>query len=247
MACLFHEKPFAGRERLGQARQLLDRQRDPGQPARSRRHAARQRAVPGVLRRGHPRRPQVRRAAARGGGVGGERPSPRRQRGAAGDHLDLPRRAARPTSSSRSRRAAPPARRARARSPSASTRCRRCRRTPATATAPARSPSPATASSSAPSALGQSIAGPMVAINTILAESLDYIATKLEAAVASDSERASTPRSRRCSRRSSPSTAASIFNGDGYSEAWHEEAKKRGLAQPAHRRSTRCRSSATPR
>ena len=54
-----------GRQRLGQTRQLLVRQLDPGQPARSGRDAARQRAVPGVLRRRHPRRAQVRRAPAR--------------------------------------------------------------------------------------------------------------------------------------------------------------------------------------
>ena len=36
MECLFHEKPFAGHQRLGQARQLLARQRHRGQPARSR-------------------------------------------------------------------------------------------------------------------------------------------------------------------------------------------------------------------
>ena len=41
-------------QRLGQARQLLAGQRDPGQPAQPRRHAPRQRAVPGVLRRGDP-------------------------------------------------------------------------------------------------------------------------------------------------------------------------------------------------
>ena len=95
------------RQRLGQARQLLVRQLDPGQPARSRRHAARQRAVPGVLRRRHPRRAQVRRAAARRDRHRRQRSPPGRQRSAAGHHLDLPRRAARRTCSSRSRRAAP--------------------------------------------------------------------------------------------------------------------------------------------
>ena len=43
----------------------------------------------------------------------------------------------------------------------------------------------AIASSSAPWASSQSIAGPLVALNTIVAESLDFIATKLEAAIAS--------------------------------------------------------------
>ena len=83
-----------GRQRLGQARQLLVRQLDPGQPARSGRDAARERAVPGVLRRRHPRRAQVRRPPARGHRHRQQRSPPRRQRSAAGDHLDLPRRAA---------------------------------------------------------------------------------------------------------------------------------------------------------
>ena len=42
------------RQRLGQARQLLHRQRQPGQPAQPGRHPARERPVPGLLRRGHP-------------------------------------------------------------------------------------------------------------------------------------------------------------------------------------------------
>ena len=51
----------------------------------------------------------------------------------------------------------------------------------------------------------QSIAGPMVTINTILAEALDYIATELEALVADGTE--FKPPCRRSSKRSSPSTA----------------------------------------
>ncbi len=49
-------------QRLGQARQLLARQLDRGQPAAARRHAARKRPVPRVLRRGDPIGPQVRRS-----------------------------------------------------------------------------------------------------------------------------------------------------------------------------------------
>ncbi len=81
-------------QRLGQARELLARQRLRGQPPAPRRHAARQRAVPRVLRGGHPRRAPARRAAARVGRVGDERPPPRCERGTARDHLDLPRRPA---------------------------------------------------------------------------------------------------------------------------------------------------------
>ena len=79
------------RQRLGQARQLLAGQLRAGQPAGPGRHPARERPVPGVLRRGDPRRAQVRRAAAGFGRVGHQRPPPGRQRGPAGDHLDLPR------------------------------------------------------------------------------------------------------------------------------------------------------------
>jgi len=74
----------------------------------------------------------------------------------------------------------------------------------------------------------QSIAGPMVAINTIMAESLDYIAGRLEAAVAKD------PGGlhgavQKILHDIILEHGKIIFNGDGYSEAWHNEAKERGL------------------
>ena len=95
MECLFHEKPFAGVNGSGKHVNFSLGNADRGQPARARRHPARERAVPGVLRRGHPRGAQVRRPAARVGRLGDQRPPARRQRGSAGDHLDLPRRPAR--------------------------------------------------------------------------------------------------------------------------------------------------------
>ncbi len=74
----------------------------------------------------------------------------------------------------------------------------------------------------------QSIAGPLVAMNTIVCESLDYCATKLEEATSGkpDSLHAAvqtllTEIIKECE--------PIIFNGDGYSEAWHQEAAKRGL------------------
>ena len=73
----------------------------------------------------------------------------------------------------------------------------------------------------------QTVAGPMVAINTIMAEALDYCATELEAAVAAAPS--STRRCRSCSRRSSPTHGAVVFNGDGYSDEWQIEAAERGL------------------
>jgi glutamine synthetase len=60
LVCPAAREALRGRERLGQARELLVRQRHAGQPAGSGRDPARQRAVPGVLWRRHPRRAQVR-------------------------------------------------------------------------------------------------------------------------------------------------------------------------------------------
>ena len=85
-----------------------------------------------------------------------------------------------PTCSSRSRPAARSRRRARARSRSASTRCRKLPK------------DPGDRNRTSPFAFcgnrfefravggGQSIAGPLIALNTAVAESLDFIATKLE-------------------------------------------------------------------
>jgi glutamine synthetase len=73
----------------------------------------------------------------------------------------------------------------------------------------------------------QSIAGPMIVLNTVVAESLDFIATSLEASIGAGK---------------SLNTAvaevlagiikehgAVVFDGDGYSHEWHAEAEKRGL------------------
>ena len=73
----------------------------------------------------------------------------------------------------------------------------------------------------------QSIAGPNVVLNTIVAESLDEVATQLEAAVKAGKDlnaeiQAILPKMIAESKKV-------IFNGDGYSEAWHKEAESRGL------------------
>ncbi|MCP4426340.1 MAG: glutamine synthetase type III [Chloroflexi bacterium] len=75
----------------------------------------------------------------------------------------------------------------------------------------------------------QSIASPLMTLNTIIAESLDYTATKLEAAtvnaVGDFDEAVQT-----LLREIMAEHGRIIFNGDGYSEAWHKEAEfKRGL------------------
>lgn len=74
----------------------------------------------------------------------------------------------------------------------------------------------------------QSIAGPMVAINTIVTESLDYIANELEAAVA-DHPRELNTAIQKVLQDIISDHGSVVFNGDGYSDAWHQEAKARGL------------------
>ena len=73
----------------------------------------------------------------------------------------------------------------------------------------------------------QSIAGPNVVLNTIVAESLDEIATRLEGAVEAGKDlhaeiRAMLPEVIAESKKV-------IFNGDNYTDEWHAEAAKRGL------------------
>jgi len=69
----------------------------------------------------------------------------------------------------------------------------------------------------------QSIAGPLAALNTIVTESLDYIATKLEA---TDDLNAGI---QMLLKEIIDEHGHIIFNGNGYSEEWHQEAAERGL------------------
>ena len=73
----------------------------------------------------------------------------------------------------------------------------------------------------------QSIAYPNIALNVAVTESIDYIATELEKAVAGgkkieDAARELLPKIVKENKRI-------IFNGNGYSKEWEIEAKKRGL------------------
>lgn len=73
----------------------------------------------------------------------------------------------------------------------------------------------------------QSIAGPNVVLNTIVADALSDIADTLEKAVAAGKDlnaeiQALLPKLIADSKKV-------VFNGDNYSEAWHKEAEKRGL------------------
>jgi glutamine synthetase len=71
------------------------------------------------------------------------------------------------------------------------------------------------------------IAGPNTILNTIIAESLDYIASNLEKATAGGKDLA------KAIQDLLPGIIKEhkkvIFNGNGYSEEWHKEAEKRGL------------------
>ncbi len=74
----------------------------------------------------------------------------------------------------------------------------------------------------------QSIAGPLVALNTIVAESLDYIATELEKATGGDAGKLNAA-VQKLLMQIITDHGAIIFNGNNYSEEWHKEAESRGL------------------
>jgi glutamine synthetase len=73
----------------------------------------------------------------------------------------------------------------------------------------------------------QSIAGPMVMINTILAEALDFIATELEGLAAEGTEFNAAVQKVLEDIMAAHGTV--VFNGDGYTDAWPVEAENRGL------------------
>ncbi|CAN5903251.1 glutamine synthetase III [soil metagenome] len=69
----------------------------------------------------------------------------------------------------------------------------------------------------------QSISRPVTVVNTILAESLDYIATKLEGATDFNAA------VQTLLKEIVTEHGDIIFNGNGYADEWHAEAEKRGL------------------
>jgi len=79
----------------------------------------------------------------------------------------------------------------------------------------------------------QSVAGPIVVLNTIVAESLDHLATELEAAVAEGKDL--NAEIQRVLQAAVKESRPVIFSGDNYSEAWRAEAERRGLP---HQRTT---------
>jgi len=73
-------------------------------------------------------------------------------------------------------------------------------------------------------------AWPNTVLNTIIAESLDFIATKLQkAAGAGPSPTKLLAAVKTVLKQTVKDHKRVIFNGDGYSEAWHKEAERRGL------------------
>ncbi len=91
LVCLLHEKPFAGVNGSGKHNNWSMGTDTRREPARAGRHAAREPPVPVLLRGRDPGGQQASGAAARLDRQPRPGPPPRCQRGAAGDHLDLPR------------------------------------------------------------------------------------------------------------------------------------------------------------
>ncbi len=74
----------------------------------------------------------------------------------------------------------------------------------------------------------QSISGPLVVLNTIMAESVDYMATRLENDTKGDPKKLNGA-IQKLLKEIIIEHGAVVFNGDGYSAEWHKEAAKRGL------------------
>ncbi len=74
----------------------------------------------------------------------------------------------------------------------------------------------------------QSIADALTALNTMVAESLDYIATRLESAPKGSPEKFNAA-VQKVLQDVIQECHPIIFNGDNYAESWHREAVRRGL------------------
>jgi len=74
----------------------------------------------------------------------------------------------------------------------------------------------------------QTIGWPATVLNTIVAESFDYVATELEAATGGDPSKLNDAVAKVLQKIAIESDAI-VFGGNGYSEEWHQEAAKRGL------------------
>ena len=75
----------------------------------------------------------------------------------------------------------------------------------------------------------QSVSGPLVAMNTILADSLTWVADSLESAMAAGADL--TTAAHTVLKEVMDKHGAVVFGGNGYSDAWHKMAvEERGLA-----------------
>ncbi|MCE9620116.1 MAG: glutamine synthetase III [Planctomycetes bacterium] len=76
----------------------------------------------------------------------------------------------------------------------------------------------------------QSVAWPNTVLNTMIAESLDHVATELEKKAGKNPSEAKMESAVRAVLKDLVKQHRRVcFDGDGYSEAWHKEAAKRGL------------------
>ena len=73
----------------------------------------------------------------------------------------------------------------------------------------------------------QSIAWPNTVLNTMVAESLDYMATKIEEATKKSTDVNAAAQA--VCKEVLTENKRVLFNGDNYSQEWHNEAEKRGL------------------
>jgi glutamine synthetase len=73
----------------------------------------------------------------------------------------------------------------------------------------------------------QSIAWPNTILNTIVAESLDYLSTEIEKLTKGGTELAAAVQ--QVVKKNLAENERVLFNGDNYSQDWHDEAEKRGL------------------
>ncbi len=73
----------------------------------------------------------------------------------------------------------------------------------------------------------QSVTGPLIAMNTMLADSLNWIADELAKTLKKNKD--TTKAVITVLQKLMKEHEAAVFGGDGYSAEWHKEAKKRGL------------------
>jgi glutamine synthetase len=74
----------------------------------------------------------------------------------------------------------------------------------------------------------QSVSGPLVVLNTIMADSLDYVATELEKKTKGNPGKLNSA-VQEVLQKIVKEHGTIIYNGDNYVEEWHKEAVKRGL------------------